>query len=62
MANAQYAAYLFHFPIVVLIQYMVANDALSPFSKFLLVTVAAVPLTFPFADLIGRPALLRRIL
>jgi peptidoglycan/LPS O-acetylase OafA/YrhL len=62
MADGQYAAYLFHFPIVVLIQYLVANAALSPFSKFLLVTAAAVPLTFLFANWLRRPALLRRIL
>jgi glucan biosynthesis protein C len=62
MADGQYAAYLFHFSIVVLIQYMVANAALPPFSKFLLVTATATPLTFLFANLLRRSALLRRIL
>jgi glucan biosynthesis protein C len=62
MAEGQYAAYLFHFPIVLLIQYPMANAALSPFSKFLLVTAAAVPLTFLFAHWIRRPAIVRKIL
>jgi peptidoglycan/LPS O-acetylase OafA/YrhL len=62
MAEGQYAAYLFHFPIVVLIQYTLAKAALSPFTKFLLVTAAAVPLTFLFANLIRRPAWVRRVL
>jgi glucans biosynthesis protein C len=62
MADGQYAAYLFHFPIVVVIQYMIASAALSPFSKFLFVTVTAVPLTFLFAHTIRRPTLLRRVL
>jgi peptidoglycan/LPS O-acetylase OafA/YrhL len=62
MAEGQYAAYLFHVPIVILIQYLLASAALSPFSKFLLVTAAAVPLTFFFADMVRKPALLRRIL
>jgi glucan biosynthesis protein C len=62
MAEGQYAAYLFHMPIVILIQYLLVNAPLPPFTKFLLVTAAAVPLTFLFADLLRRSALLRRIL
>ncbi len=62
MAEGQYAAYLFHFPIVVLIQYMLVQAVLSPFTKFLLVTATAVPLTFLFANLIRRPAWVRRVL
>ena len=62
MAKGQYAAYLFHVPIVVLIQYLLASAILSPFTKFALVTATAVPLTFLFANLVRRPAWLRRIL
>ena len=62
MADGQYGAYLFHFPIVVLVQYLIAGAAWPPFSKFLFVTAAATPLTFLFAHSIRRPALLRRIL
>jgi glucan biosynthesis protein C len=61
MAEGQYAAYLFHFPIVVLIQYTIASAAWPPFAKFAFVTAAAVPLTFLFANWLRRPALLRRV-
>lgn len=62
MADGQYGAYLFHFPIVVLVQYLIAGAAWPPFLKFLFVTAVATPLTFLFAHSIRRPALLRRIL
>lgn len=62
MAEGQYAAYLFHVPIIVLIQYAVANITLAPFSKFLFVTAVGVPLTFLLAHGIRQPALARRVL
>jgi peptidoglycan/LPS O-acetylase OafA/YrhL len=62
IADGQYAAYLFHVPIIVLIQYAVANIALPPFSKFLFVTAVGVPLTFLLASWIRRPAPVRRVL
>ncbi len=62
MAGGQYAAYLFHVPVIVLIQFAVLNLALPPFTKFLLVTALGVPLTFLAAHLLRRPALLRKIL
>jgi glucan biosynthesis protein C len=62
MAESQYGAYLFHVPVVVLIQFMVAASALGPFSKFVLVTALSVPLTFLLAHGLRRPALLRKVL
>ena len=62
MAEGQYAAYLFHVPIIVLIQFAVLGIDLPPFAKFLLVTALGVPLTFLIASWIRRPALVRRIL
>jgi peptidoglycan/LPS O-acetylase OafA/YrhL len=62
MAEGQYAAYLFHVPVVVLIQYAVANIALPPFSKFLFVTAVGVPLTFLLAHGIRQPVLMKRVL
>lgn len=62
MADGQYGAYLFHFPIVVLVQYLIASAVWPPFVKFLFVTAAATPLTFLFAHTLRRPALIRRIL
>jgi glucan biosynthesis protein C len=62
MAENQYAAYLFHVPVVVLVQYAVATAALAPLSKFVLVTAVSVPLTFLLAGWIRQPAFVRRIL
>ncbi len=62
MAEGQYAAYLFHVPVIVLIQFAVLSIALPPFAKFLLVTAVGVPLTFLIASGLRHPALLRRIL
>jgi glucan biosynthesis protein C len=62
MAGGQYGAYLFHVPVVVLVQFLIAGVALGPFSKFLFVTAVGVPVTFLLADLLRRPALMRRIL
>jgi glucans biosynthesis protein C len=62
MAESQYAAYLFHVPVVVLIQFAVASATLSPFTKFALVTAVSVPLTFLLSAAIRTPALVRRVL
>jgi glucan biosynthesis protein C len=62
MAEGQYAAYLFHVPVIVLIQYAVASAVFPPFSKFLVVTAIGVPLTFLVAGGLRRPVILRKIL
>ncbi len=62
LAEGQYAGYLFHVPVIVLIQYAVANATVGPFSKFLLVTAVGVPLTFLLAHGIRQPAFVKKIL
>jgi len=62
MAENQYAAYLFHVPVIVLIQACVANWAMSPFAKFVFVTAVGVPLTWLFSAVVRTPALVRRVL
>jgi len=62
MAESQYAAYLFHVPVVVLVQYAIATAVMGPFSKFVLVTAVSVPLTFVLAGWLRRPVFIRRIL
>lgn len=62
MAENQYAAYLFHVPVVVLVQVGVANAAWSPFTKFVLVTALSVPLTFLLSAAIRTPAIVRKVL
>ncbi|HEX9114480.1 MAG TPA: acyltransferase family protein [Anaerolineae bacterium] len=55
MGQAQYAAYIWHVPIVLLCQLAVLSLPLPPLVKFGLVTVAAIPLSFLFARLVRRP-------
>jgi peptidoglycan/LPS O-acetylase OafA/YrhL len=62
MAENQYAAYLFHVPVVVLAQLAVVGAPLSPFAKFAFVTAVAVPATFLLSALIRAPALARKVL
>lgn len=62
MAENQYAAYLFHVPVVILIQVAVAEILLPPFTKFALVTALGVPLTFLLSAMLRTPATVRRIL
>ena len=62
LAENQYAAYLFHVPVVVFVQYLVAGFTLLPFAKFALVTAVSVPLTFLLSAAVRAPVLVRRIL
>jgi glucan biosynthesis protein C len=55
MAQSQYAAYIFHVPVVLLLQYLAINLALLPFAKFALVTLVAVPATFLFSRWVRNP-------
>jgi peptidoglycan/LPS O-acetylase OafA/YrhL len=62
MARSQYAAYLFHVPVVILFQYAAAGLSLPPFAKFVLVTAVSVPAAFLLSDWIRRPAFVQKIL
>lgn len=62
MARSQYAAYLFHVPVVILAQYLISGVAMPPFAKFAFATTIGVPLTFVLATWIRKPPLMRRIL
>lgn len=55
LARSQYAAYLFHGPIVILLQMALTGITLPPLSKFAFVTLAAVPLTFLFSNWARKP-------
>jgi len=46
MAQSQYAAYIYHIFVVLLFQFLLADVSLPAFAKFVLVTLAAVPVTF----------------
>jgi len=62
LAENQYAAYVFHVPVVIFVQYLVAGIMLWPFAKFALVTAVSVPLAFLLSAIVRGPALVRRIL
>jgi peptidoglycan/LPS O-acetylase OafA/YrhL len=62
MAANTYAVYLFHVPVVVLLNYAILNISLYPLIKFILVSLAGVPLTFLISNYIRRLPLARSIL
>jgi glucan biosynthesis protein C len=62
LADNQYAAYLFHVPVIVFLQYLVASATLLPLIKFAAVTAVGVFLTFLVSAVIRTPAPVRRIL
>jgi glucans biosynthesis protein C len=55
LARAQYAAYIFHGPIVILLQLAVLGLKSPPLVKFALVTLVSVPLTFLFSNWARKP-------
>jgi glucan biosynthesis protein C len=55
MAQSQYAAYIFHIPVVLLFQYLILGLVLLPFAKFTLVSLVAVPATFLFSYGVRKP-------
>jgi glucans biosynthesis protein C len=55
LAQSQYAAYIFHVPIIIGIQFAVAGVAAPPLAKFVVVTLVGVPLTFLISSWVRRP-------
>jgi glucans biosynthesis protein C len=55
LAKSQYAAYIFHVPVVLLFQYLALGFDWSPFIKFAVVTIFSVPTTFLFSNWIRKP-------
>jgi len=55
MSQGQYGAYIFHVLFVLLFQFVVIGLPISPFAKFILVTLAAVPSTFLFSYWVKKP-------
>jgi len=55
LAKSQYAAYIFHVPVVILFQFLILGLVLPPFVKFTLVTLASVPATFWFSNWVRKP-------
>jgi glucans biosynthesis protein C len=55
LARSQYAAYIFHGPIVILLQVAMIRVMSPPLVKFALVTLVSVPLTFLFSNWARKP-------
>jgi surface polysaccharide O-acyltransferase-like enzyme len=55
LAKSQYAAYIFHVPVVLLFQFLLIEPALPPFIKFAAVTLLSVPTTFLFSQWVRKP-------
>jgi glucans biosynthesis protein C len=55
LARSQYAAYIFHGPIVIALQFAAIGFAFPPLAKFVLVTLLSVPLTFLFSSWVRKP-------
>ncbi len=55
LSQAQYAAYILHIPIVLLVQFAVLRLPLPPLAKFAVVTLVAIPLTFAFSSWARKP-------
>jgi glucans biosynthesis protein C len=57
-----YAVYLFHVPVLVVLQYAIWHSDLAAISKFLLVTLAAIPATFLLSNFLRCLPIANRIL
>jgi len=55
LGRSQYAAYIFHVPVVLLFQLAVVSLALPPLAKFTVVTLVSVPATFWFSNWVRKP-------
>jgi peptidoglycan/LPS O-acetylase OafA/YrhL len=55
MTQSQYGAYIFHVMLVLVFQFLVISLDLSPFVKFVLVTLASIPATFLFSNWVRKP-------
>jgi peptidoglycan/LPS O-acetylase OafA/YrhL len=62
LAASTYAVYLFHVPILVPLQYALRYAALGPLTKFFLVTLIAIPVTFAISSALRRLPVVRSIL
>ena len=60
-AANSYAAYFFHFPIIIAIQFAIAPWTGPAWAKFLLVSASGVPLTYGLSALVRQPRWLRRV-
>ena len=54
LSDNSFAVYIFHVPVVTLLQYWLAGSSLGPVESFLLVTALGIAITFPLAHYVLR--------
>lgn len=54
LSDSSFAVYIFHVPVVTLLQYGLADSGLGPLALFLLITVLGIAITFPLAHFVLR--------
>jgi len=54
LSDSSFAVYVFHVPVVTLLQYALAENPLGPVAKFLIVTVLGILISFPLAHFVLR--------
>lgn len=62
MSENAYAAYIFHYPIVIAIQYGFDKVPINLLTKFFIVGILSVIFSFAFSQLIRMPKIVRRVL
>jgi glucan biosynthesis protein C len=62
LAGSTYSVYLFHVPVVVFLQYAIWRTDTSAIIKFVIVVLAAIPLTFLISGYIRRLPIAKRLL
>lgn len=62
MSENAYAAYIFHYPIVIAIQYSFDKVPISSLAKFFIVGILSIATSFAFSYLIRIPKIVRKVL
>lgn len=62
LTESAYAAYIFHYPIVIAFQYGFDKVSLNLFAKFVVVGILSIVTTFAFSYLVRRPEIIRRVI
>lgn len=62
LSDSAYAAYIFHYPIVIALQYCFDKVPLSLFAKFIIVGLLSIITTFAFSYLVRKPMVIKRVI
>ena len=62
MSDNAYGAYIFHYPIVIALQYIFDNVPIGLPAKFIIVGVLSITISFAFSFLIRKPIVVKKVL